>query len=186
VLSRELEQTLHRALALANERRHEYATLEHLLLALTEDQDAIAVFRACNVDLDCLRRDLVEYIDDSLSNLVGSARSDAKPTAGFQRVLQRAAIHVQSSGHVTGANLLVALFPERESHAVFFLQQQDMSRLDAVNYMVHGITKVRARSESRRASGADGDAAEALQQRAMSRSGSSDFICCDAVWTFRS
>jgi ATP-dependent Clp protease ATP-binding subunit ClpA len=119
VLSRELEQTLHRALALANKRRHEYATLEHLLLALTEDQDAIAVFRACDLDLDRLRTDLLVYIDDSLSNLVGS-----------------------------------------------------------------GITKVCARSESRRAGGAD--AAEALQQRAMSRSGSSDFICCDAVWTFRS
>src|SRR6266850_1826073 len=120
MLSPKLEQTLHRALAHANERRHEYATLEHLLLALTEDQDAIAVFRAC---------DLGEYIDNQLSNLVGSATSDAKPTAGFQRVLQRAAIHVQSSGReeVTGANVLVALFSERESHAVFFLQEQEMS-----------------------------------------------------------
>src|SRR5882672_3831174 len=151
MLSPKLEQTLHRALGLANERRHEYATLEHLLLALTEDQDAIAVFRACNLDLHRLRRDLGEYIDNQLSNLVGSATSDAKPTAGFQRVLQRAAIHGQSSGReqVTGTDLLVALFSERESHAVFFLQEQDMSRLDAVNYMVRGITKVRSRSESR-------------------------------------
>jgi len=160
MLSPKLEQTLHRALAHANERRHEYATLEHLLLALTEDQDAIAVFRACNLDLDRLRRDLGEYIDNQLSNLVGSATSDAKPTAGFQRVLQRAAIHVQSSGReeVTGANVLVALFSERESHAVFFLQEQEMSRLDAVNYISHGIAKARARAETRRVSGADADA----------------------------
>jgi ATP-dependent Clp protease ATP-binding subunit ClpA len=160
MLSPKLEQTLHRALAHANERRHEYATLEHLLLALTEDQDAVAVFRACNLDLDRLRRDLSEYIDNQLSNLVGSATSDAKPTAGFQRVLQRAAIHVQSSGReeVTGANVLVALFSERESHAVFFLQEQEMSRLDAVNYISHGIAKARARSEARRVSGADADA----------------------------
>ncbi len=160
MLSPKLEQTLHRALAHANERRHEYATLEHLLLALSEDQDAIAVFRACNLDLDRLRRDLGEYIDNQLSNLVGSAISDAKPTAGFQRVLQRAAIHVQSSGReeVTGANVLVALFSERESHAVFFLQEQEMSRLDAVNYISHGIAKARARSEPRRVSGADADA----------------------------
>jgi ATP-dependent Clp protease ATP-binding subunit ClpA len=160
MLSPKLEQTLHRALAFANERRHEYATLEHLLLALTEDQDAIAVFRACNLDLDRLRRDLGEYIDNQLSNLVGSASTDAKPTAGFQRVLQRAAIHVQSSGReeVTGANVLVALFSERESHAVFFLQEQEMSRLDAVNYISHGIAKARARSEPRRVSGADSDA----------------------------
>src|SRR5215468_7629680 len=157
MLSPRLEQTLHRALAHANERRHEYATLEHLLLALTEDQDAVAVFRACNLDLDRLRRDLGEYIDNQLSSLVGSATSDAKPTAGFQRVLQRAAIHVQSSGReeVTGANVLVALFSERESHAVFFLQEQDMTRFDAVNYISHGIAKAPGRSETRRVQGAD-------------------------------
>ncbi len=161
MLSPRLEQTLHRALAVANERRHEYATLEHLLLALSEDQDAVAVFRACNLDLDRLRRDVVEYIDNQLANLVGNASTEAKPTAGFQRVLQRAAIHVQSSGReeVTGANVLVALFSERESHAVFFLQEQEMSRLDAVNYISHGIAKARARSEPRRVAGADPDAA---------------------------
>src|SRR5262245_25441816 len=160
MLSPRLEQTLHRALAFANERRHEYATLEHLLLALTEDQDAVAVFRACNLDLDRLRRDLLEYVDNQLANLVGSAPNDAKPTAGFQRVLQRAAIHVQSAGReeVTGANVLVALFSERESHAVYFLQEQEMSRLDAVNYISHGIAKARGRSEPRRVSGADSDA----------------------------
>ena len=133
MLSQNLEQSLHRALALANERRHEYATLEHLLLALTEDQDAIAVLRACGVDIDHLRQDLSDYIDEELAGLMTSRADEAKPTAGFQRVLQRAAIHVQSSGReeVTGANVLVAIFSERESHAVYYLQQQEMTRLDA-------------------------------------------------------
>ncbi|MFC7333193.1 ATP-dependent Clp protease ATP-binding subunit ClpA [Rhodocista pekingensis] len=160
MLSRNLEQTLHRALAFANERRHEYATLEHLLLALTEDQDAVAVLRACGVDMQKIRADLVEYLDNELSNLITNRPDDAKPTAGFQRVLQRAAIHVQSSGReeVTGANVLVALFSERESHAVYFLQEQEMTRFDAVNYISHGIAKAPGRSETKRASGADDDA----------------------------
>jgi ATP-dependent Clp protease ATP-binding subunit ClpA len=157
MLSRNLEQTLHRALALANERRHEYATLEHLLLALADDQDAMAVLRACGVDLEKLKRDLGGYLDNELSGLVSGRGQEAKPTAGFQRVLQRAAIHVQSSGReeVTGANVLVAMFSERESHAVFFLQEQDMSRLDAVNYISHGVAKVPGRSETRRVRGAE-------------------------------
>jgi len=156
MLSPTLEQTLHRALAYANERRHDYATLEHLLLALADDQDAIAVMRACNLDLEKLKRELTDYIDNQLSNIVGKHHNEAKPTAGFQRVLQRAAIHVQSSGReeVTGANVLVAMFSERESHAVFFLQEQDMSRLDAVNYISHGVAKVPGRSETRRVRGA--------------------------------
>ncbi|MGE3624125.1 MAG: ATP-dependent Clp protease ATP-binding subunit ClpA [Bdellovibrionales bacterium] len=144
MLSRNLERTLHRALALANERRHEYSTLEHLLMALTEDQDAVAVMRACGVNLDRLRGELGKYLDEELEGLAASdADSDAKPTAGFQRVLQRAVIHVQSSGReeVTGANVLVSLFSERESHAVYFLQSQEMTRFDAVNYISHGITK---------------------------------------------
>ncbi len=141
--SRNLEQTLHRALAQANQRRHEYATLEHLLLSLLDDTDAAAVMRACSVDLDALKRSLVEYIDNELENLVSDGRDDAKPTAGFQRVIQRAVIHVQSSGRedVTGANVLVAIFAERESHAAYFLQEQDMTRYDAVNYISHGISK---------------------------------------------
>jgi ATP-dependent Clp protease ATP-binding subunit ClpA len=161
MLSRNLEKTLHRALALANERRHEYATLEHLLLALTEDQDAVAVLRACTVDLDKLRRDLVNYVDNDLSGLVSSHVEDAKPTASFQRVLQRAAIHVQSSGReeVTGANVLVAMFAERESHAIYFLQEQEMTRFDAVNYISHGIAKAPGRSETRRVQGAEEEAA---------------------------
>ena len=158
MLSRNLEQTLHRALSFANERRHEYATLEHLLLGLADDQDAATVLRACGVDLDKLRADLLEFLDKDLSGLVTERSGDPKPTAGFQRVVQRAAIHVQSSGRdeVTGANVLVALFSERESHAVYFLQLQDMTRLDAVNFISHGIAKAPGRSAPRPVQGAPG------------------------------
>jgi len=178
MLSPNLEKTLHRALAYANERRHDFATLEHLLLALTEDPDAIAVMRACNVDVERLRRDLIDYIDSQLGNLVSNRGGEAKPTAGFQRVLQRAAIHVQSSGReeVTGANILVAIFSERESHAVFFLQEQEMSRLDAVNYISHGIAKAHGRSETRRVQGTEGEAAE---KSAKSGSEALDSYCVD-------
>ena len=159
--SRSLEQALHRALALAGERRHEYATLEHLLLALVDDQDAAAVMRACNVEIDTLKRSLIEYVDTELSNLTGDGRQDAKPTAGFQRVIQRAVIHVQSSGReeVTGANVLVAIFAERESHAAYFLQEQDMTRYDAVNYISHGIAKRPGASEAKPVRGADEEGA---------------------------
>ncbi len=160
MLSRNLEQTLHRALAFATERRHEYATLEHLLLALTDDPDAVAVMRACGVNGEDLQRQLTEFLDNELTGLVTNLANDPKPTAGFQRVVQRAAIHVQSSGReeVTGANVLVALFSERESHAVYFLQVQDMTRLDAVNYISHGIAKVPGESQPRTVQGADEDA----------------------------
>jgi ATP-dependent Clp protease ATP-binding subunit ClpA len=151
--SRNLEQSLHRALAVANERRHEYATLEHLLFSLLDDGDAAAVMRACSVDLDALKKSLVDYIDNELANLATNGRHDeAKPTAGFQRVIQRAVIHVQSSGReeVTGANVLIAIFAERESHAAYFLQEQDMTRYDAVNYISHGIAKRPGASDSTR------------------------------------
>jgi ATP-dependent Clp protease ATP-binding subunit ClpA len=151
MLSRNLEQTLHRALSLASDRKHEYATLEHLLLGLAEDTDAATVLRACGVDLDKLRADLTEFLDKDLAGLATDRPGDPKPTAGFQRVVQRAAIHVQSSGRdeVTGANVLVALFSERESHAVYFLQLQDMTRLDAVNFISHGIAKAPGKSAPR-------------------------------------
>ena len=157
MLSRNLEQTLHRALGLASERKHEYATLEHLLLSLVDDSDAASVFRACAVDCERLRREVTEFLDKDLAGLVTDRTGDPKPTAGFQRVVQRAAIHVQSSGRdeVTGANVLVALFSERESHAVYFLQQQDMTRLDAVNFISHGIAKVPGRNEKRPVQGAN-------------------------------
>src|SRR5260370_31379303 len=155
--SRNLEQALHRALALANERPHEYATLEHLLLALIDDQDAAAVMRACNVDLEQLKANLTDYIDTELKNLAGSGREESKPTPGFRRVIQRAMIHVQSSGReeVTGANVLVAIFAERESHAAYFLQEQDTTRYDAVNYISRGISKREGASDARPPKGVD-------------------------------
>jgi ATP-dependent Clp protease ATP-binding subunit ClpA len=156
MLSRNLEQTLHRALSFASERKHEYATLEHLLLGLADDADAATVLRACGVELEKLRADLVEFLDKDLAGLATDRPGDPKPTAGFQRVVQRAAIHVQSSGReeVSGANVLVALFSERESHAVYFLQTQDMTRLDAVNFISHGIAKAPGRSQARPVQGA--------------------------------
>jgi ATP-dependent Clp protease ATP-binding subunit ClpA len=165
--SRNLEQTLHRALAVANERHHEYATLEHLLLSLTEDSDSSAVLRACSVDLELLRKNLRDYIDQELDNLVGDGREDAKPTAGFQRVIQRAVIHVQSSGReeVTGANVLVAIFAERESHAAYFLQEQDMTRYDAVNYISHGIAKRPGLSDTKTPRGVDDDEARETKDK---------------------
>ena len=152
-----LEHAIHAALALANERRHEFATLEHLLLALLDEPDATRVMKACSVDLSELRATLVEFIDEDLSNLVTDIDgSEAVPTAAFQRVIQRAAIHVQSSGRteVTGANVLVAIFAERESNAAFFLQEQDMTRYDAVNFIAHGVAKDPAYGESRPVTGA--------------------------------
>jgi len=158
MLSKNLEQSLHRALGIANEKHHEYATLEHLLYALTEDQDALAVLKACGVDVDKLRHDLMTYIDTELNGLVGASMEDAKPTAGFQRVVQRAVIHVQSSGReeVTGANVMVALLSERESHAVYFLQEQEMTRFDAVSYISHGIAKVHGQTGGEQRKPVDG------------------------------
>src|SRR5471032_1012878 len=157
--SQSLEQSLHRALAIANERHHQYATLEHLLLSLIDDSDAAAVMRACSVDLDKLRTSLVNYLETEFENLVTDGADDSKPTAGFQRVIQRAVIHVQSSGReeVTGANVLVAIFAERESHAAYFLQEQDMTRYDAVNYISHSIAKRPGLSESRPVRGAESE-----------------------------
>ncbi len=143
-LTPSLERALEKALALAAERRHEYATLEHLLLSLTEDEDAIEVMVACKVDLEKLQEDLSDYIDDDLASLVVDELDDqVRPTAAFQRVVQRAILHVESSGRdeVTGANVLVSIFSERESHAAYFLQEQDMTRYDAVNFISHGVAK---------------------------------------------
>ncbi len=156
--SNTLEQAIHSALALANARRHELATLEHLLLALIEEPDAARVMQACSVDLEDLRKTLTEFIDDDLSTLVTDIEgSEAVPTAAFQRVIQRAAIHVQSSGRseVTGANVLVAIFAERESNAAYFLQEQDMTRYDAVNYIAHGVAKDPSFGENRPITGAE-------------------------------
>ncbi|WP_299425347.1 ATP-dependent Clp protease ATP-binding subunit ClpA [uncultured Shimia sp.] len=156
--SNSLEQAIHAALAQANQRKHEFATLEHLLLSLLDEPDALRVMQACGVNIDELRKDLEDFIDDDLSNLVTDIEgSEAVPTAAFQRVIQRAAIHVQSSGRteVTGANVLVAIFAERESNAAYFLQEQDMTRYDAVNFIAHGVAKDPAFGEARPVSGAD-------------------------------
>jgi ATP-dependent Clp protease ATP-binding subunit ClpA len=155
--SRGLEKALHQAMNLARQRAHEFATLEHLLLALTEDRDTLSVLNGCDVDVEALRGDLEDFINEELDSLVVPNGQDARPTAAFQRVIQRAVIHVQSSGkeEVTGANVLVAIFAERESHAAYFLEQQDMSRLDAVNFISHGITKS-GPNETRHIRGAEG------------------------------
>ncbi|MBT4769512.1 MAG: ATP-dependent Clp protease ATP-binding subunit ClpA [Rhodospirillaceae bacterium] len=162
MLSSSLELSLHRALSLASDRRHEYATLEHFLLALTEDQDCLAALKASGANIEDLRQDLLEYIDNDLQEIVSGHDVEAKPTAGFQRVLQRAVIHVQSSGResVTGANVLIAMFAERESFAVYFLQEQDITRFDVVNYISHGIAKVPELSEERRVEGAEEEAVD--------------------------
>ena len=162
-----LEQSIHNALALANERRHELATLEHLLLSLTDEPDAARVMTACGVDLDELRRALTKFIDEELDSLISDVDgSEAAPTTGFQRVIQRAAIHVQSSGRseVTGANVLVAIFAERESHAAYFLQEQNMTRYDAVNFISHGVAKDPSYGEARSIRGTE----EIEQQEAKS------------------
>jgi ATP-dependent Clp protease ATP-binding subunit ClpA len=155
--SHNLENALHRALEYANERNHEYATLEHLLLALIDDRDAAAVMKACSVDLEKLRSRVTAYLDNELGALVLKGSREASPTTAFQRVIHRAVVHVQSSGReeVTGANVLVAIFAERESHAAFFLQEQEMTRFDAVQYISHGIAKRPGMSEPRPVRGVD-------------------------------
>jgi len=152
-----LETTLHKALEAASSRRHEYATLEHLLLALVDDEHASKVMASCGVDLDELKMTVAQYLDTELDALKVDKATDPSPTSGFQRVVQRAILHVQSSGRdeVTGANVLVALFSERESYAVYFLQQQDMSRLDAVSFISHGVGKGGAPVETSTPKGAE-------------------------------
>ncbi len=143
MLSKNLEISLHRALALAKKYRHEYATLEHLLFALTDDPDASSVMRGCGIDITTIKKNLCEFLEHELTSLIVDEVEESRPTAGFQRVIHRAAIHVQSAGknEVSGANVLVALFSERDSHAVYFLQEQEVSRLDVVNYISHGVVK---------------------------------------------
>ncbi len=166
-----LEKTLHAALSHASDRRHEYATLEHLLLALVDDDDAGQVMNACGVDLTELGEVVRQYLDQEYQSLKTDDGADPQPTAGFQRVIQRAILHVQSSGKdtVTGANVLVALFSERDSYAVYFLQQQDMSRLDAVSYISHGIGKGGKQLETRTPKGADEKEAPASEDKAENK-----------------
>ena len=155
-----LEHSIHAALALANSKSHEFATLEHLLLTLIDEPDAQRVLKACDVNLEILREALVNFIDEELSSMAKEDETlEATPTAAFQRVIQRAAIHVQSSGRseVTGANVLVAIFAERESNAAYFLQEQEMTRYDAVNFIAHGVAKNPAFGEQRSIQGSDED-----------------------------
>jgi ATP-dependent Clp protease ATP-binding subunit ClpA len=170
-----LEKTLHAALANASERSHEYATLEHLLLALIDDPDAMQVMEACGVDLPELGEVVKQYLDQEYQSLKTQEKGDPSPTAGFQRVIQRAILHVQSSGKdtVTGANVLVALFSERDSYAVYFLQQQDMTRLDAVSYISHGIGKGGKRIEDRTPKGSESEA-PASEEKAAAKDGKKD------------
>ena len=143
MLSKELEETLNEAFRGAKVKRHEFMTVEHLLLALLDNNDAVRVLKSCGADIGGLRADLIEFIDSTTPLLSGDDNTETQPTLGFQRVLQRAVFHVQSSGkhEVTGANLIVAIFSEQESQAVFFLKTQNISRLDVVNFITHGISK---------------------------------------------
>ena len=153
-----LETAIHTSLALAAARKHELATLEHLLVALIDEPEAVNVMKACSVDLKVLKKNLSQYLDEELTSLVSETKEfDSTPTTAFQRVIQRAAIHVQSSGRseVTGANVLVAIFAERESNAAYFLQEQEMTRYDAVNYIAHGVAKDPSYSEKRAVTGAN-------------------------------
>jgi hypothetical protein len=138
-LTPSLEQSLHRAIGFATERHHEYATLEHLLFSLTEDQDAASVILGCHVDMDQLRKALTDHIDSKLEHLVTTVPGAAKPTTNFQLAVQRAILHVSKLGRdeITGANVLVSLFTDVESHAVRILNQQGLTRIDAVNYIAN-------------------------------------------------
>ena len=172
-----LETTLHKALEAASSRRHEYATLEHLLLALIDDEHASQVMAACGVDLGELKSSVAHYLDTELGALKVEAATDPSPTSGFQRVVQRAILHVQSSGRdeVTGANVLVALFSERESYAVYFLQQQDMSRLDAVSFISHGVGKGSAAAEATPPRGAEEEKKEKIEPKQKGESALKQF-----------
>ena len=175
-----LETTLHKALEAASSRRHEYATLEHLLLALIDDEHASKVMQSCNVDTAELTATVKHYLDTELEALKVDAATDPSPTSGFQRVVQRAILHVQSSGRdeVTGANVLVALFSERESYAVYFLQQQDMSRLDAVSFISHGVGKGGAAPEASTPKGVEEEKPQKPGEKGKSESALKQF-CVD-------
>ena len=150
MLNRDLEITLNLAFKEARNKRHEFMTVEHLLLALLDNQAAVDVLNACGADLDRLRRELTEFIDSTTPLIPKQDQErETQPTLGFQRVLQRAVFHVQSSGkgEVSGANVLVAIFSEQESQAVFFLKQQQIARIDIVNFISHGISKVQSDAE---------------------------------------
>ena len=144
MLSKELEASLNVAFSVARNKRHEYITVEHLLLALLDNSSANTVLKACGADLQRLKNELSEFLEENTPVFSENVNAEVQPTLGFQRVLQRAVFHVQSSGkkEVTGANVLVAIYGEQESQAVYLLHQQDVSRLDIVNFVSHGISKI--------------------------------------------
>ncbi|MCK5295535.1 MAG: ATP-dependent Clp protease ATP-binding subunit ClpA [Alphaproteobacteria bacterium] len=162
MLTDNMEHSLHRALVLAESFNHEIVTLEHLLLALTDDEDARDVMFACTIDIELLQQNLIAFIEDNLNGIISNKETKPEPSSSFQRVIQRAIIHVHSSGNteINGANVLVALFPERESHAVYFLRQQNMTKLDVVKYLAHGSAKAPDKSKVRKVKGATEDADE--------------------------
>ena len=157
--SSSLEESLHRALAYANDRKHEFATLEHLLLSLTLDDDALDVLEACDINIELLNDTIENYLNNDLDSIISDGEEDAKPTSGLQRVIQRALIHVQSSGkqEVTGANVLIAMFSERDSFAIYFLEEQNMTRLDAVTYISHGVSKNPEKNTDKKVRGTEED-----------------------------
>src|SRR6186997_1995270 len=144
MIAQELEVSLHMAFVEARQKRHEFITVEHLLLALLDNPTAAEVLRACGANMDELRKNLTQHIAEQTPRIAADREVDTQPTLGFQRVIQRAILHVQSSGkkEVTGANVLVAIFGEKDSHAVYFLHQKGVTRLDVVNFISHGISKV--------------------------------------------
>jgi ATP-dependent Clp protease ATP-binding subunit ClpA len=152
MIAQELEVSLHMAFVEARQKQHEFITVEHLLLAMLDNPSAADVLRACGVDLEELRHVLSDFIAEHTPRLSGHTEQDTQPTQGFQRVIQRAILHVQSSGkkEVTGANVLVAIFGEKDSHAVYFLNQRGVTRLDVVNFIAHGITKHPQEKKERR------------------------------------
>ncbi len=145
MIAQELEVSLHMAFVEARQQRHEFITVEHLLMALLDNPSAAEVLRACSANIDDLRKSLAGFIKENTPTVAGSDEVDTQPTLGFQRVIQRAIMHVQSTGsgkkEVTGANVLVAIFGEKDSHAVYYLHQQGVTRLDVVNFIAHGIKK---------------------------------------------
>jgi ATP-dependent Clp protease ATP-binding subunit ClpA len=172
MIAQELEVSLHMAFVDARQKRHEFITVEHLLLALMDNPSAIDVLRACGADTESLRKELDSFVQEHTPIVPGDDEVDTQPTLGFQRVIQRAILHVQSSGkkEVTGANVLVAIFGEKDSHAVYYLQQQGITRLDAVNYVAHGIAKVQGatqKDESGHEQEVDGQSSGALTNFAL-------------------
>ncbi|MCC6880220.1 MAG: ATP-dependent Clp protease ATP-binding subunit ClpA, partial [Rhodocyclaceae bacterium] len=162
MIAQELEVSLHMAFVEARQKRHEFITVEHLLLALLDNPSAAEVLRACAANIEELRKELIAFITEHTPTVAGTDEIDTQPTLGFQRVIQRAILHVQSSGkkEVTGANVLVAIFGEKDSHAVYFLQRQGITRLDVVNFISHGITKAPAQGSPR----GEGEQQEAEQE----------------------